>query len=660
MKRFKMPLTAGAVLIFGLLALGFVPRVVLGAIPQLINAQGVLRDGSGNPVPNAFYSTTFRIYDAASGGSVLWSEAQSVATLGGQFNVNLGSVTPIPDSVFNSSNRWLGIQVSPDAEMTPRSRLVSVGNAYRVSSVEGATGGNIYGDINLHSTLTVGDFAGEVGRLAITDGTSNTIIADGASGDLSLSAAGRILKGGFPFIHTPDFNNSFIGSDAGGLTISGSTSNNTGIGLRALRSNAGNANTAGGAFALENNTTGFNNTGLGTSAMRNNVDGINNTAIGYAALFSNTNRDSITAVGAFALRSNTSGFRNTGLGANSLRSNTVGAQNTATGFGALNLNTSGDLNTATGVFALASNSTADGNTAHGAYALAANTTGFNTTASGNEALRQNVDGVSNTAIGYRALFGNTIDDGNTACGAYALENAIGSANTATGVEALRNTTGNSNTANGYFALQNNTSGGSNTAVGESALRFNTTGGFNTAVGLSALLTNTTGSANTAIGLLADVSAGNLTNATAIGFQALVNASNKIRLGNASVTVLECQVGLTVVSDRNQKENFRTVDGEEVLRKIRGFNPTSWNYKGHDPKQFRHYGPMAQDFFAVFGDDGVGKIGTETTINSGDMAGILMIAVQALGNENADLKTRIEYLEEKLKEMQAEKPQVKVY
>ena len=32
--------------------------------------------------------------------------------------------------------------------------------------------------------------------------------------------------------------------------------------------------------------------------------------------------------------------------------------------------------------------------------------------------------------------------------------------------------------------------------------------------------------------------------------------------------------------------------------------------------------MAQDFFAAFGHDAVGQIGTETTINSGDMAGIL--------------------------------------
>ena len=49
--------------------------------------------------------------------------------------------------------------------------------------------------------------------------------------------------------------------------------------------------------------------------------------------------------------------------------------------------------------------------------------------------------------------------------------------------------------------------------------------------------------------------------------------------------------------------------------------------------------MAQDFFAAFGHDAVGQIGTETTINSGDMAGILMIAVQALEKRTAELKQK---------------------
>ena len=67
--------------------------------------------------------------------------------------------------------------------------------------------------------------------------------------------------------------------------------------------------------------------------------------------------------------------------------------------------------------------------------------------------------------------------------------------------------------------------------------------------------------------------------------------------------------------------------------------------------------MAQDFFAAFGNDGIGQIGTETTITSTDMDGILMIAVQALEKrtqqidalsaENAELKDRLEAIERKL-------------
>src|SRR5262249_56449669 len=132
--------------------------------------------------------------------------------------------------------------------------------------------------------------------------------------------------------------------------------------------------------------------------------------------------------------------------------------------------------------------------------------------------------------------------------------------------------------------------------------------------------NTTGNGNTAIGVNADVFQGGLSNATAIGFDARVDASNKIRLGNRDVSVIEGQVPYTFTSDKNQKENFQSVDGEAVLSKIGGLTLTSWNYIGHDPQQLRHYGPVAQEFFTAFGHDAVGTVGTPTTINSGDMEG----------------------------------------
>jgi Chaperone of endosialidase len=136
---------------------------------------------------------------------------------------------------------------------------------------------------------------------------------------------------------------------------------------------------------------------------------------------------------------------------------------------------------------------------------------------------------------------------------------------------------------------------------------------------------------------------------------LEKSGNKIRLGNTAVTVIEGQVPFTSSSDKTQKENFRPVDGEEVLAKMRGFALTSWNFIGHDPQAFRHYGPMAQDFFAAFGHDGVGQIGSETTINAGDMAGILMIAVQALEKRTAELhqkEARMAVLESQVEDLKA--------
>ncbi len=145
MKRITMLLGAG------ILLLG---SMVFAGVPQLINFQGILRDGSGNPVANGSYSVLFKIYDDSTGGNVLWSETQTVNTTNGLFSAILGSVNPtvnpIPDSAFSNTAgglaHWLGIKVGADPEMTPRQKLVSVGYGYRsehVNTVDGAAGGSI-------------------------------------------------------------------------------------------------------------------------------------------------------------------------------------------------------------------------------------------------------------------------------------------------------------------------------------------------------------------------------------------------------------------------------------------------------------------------------------------------------------------------------------
>ena len=275
---------------------------------------------------------------------------------------------------------------------------------------------------------------------------------------------------------------------------------------------------------------------------------------------------------------------------------------------------------------------------------------------GAEAGNLSMSGDTNTGIGVQALVGNTTGAFNTASGVRALSrNTTGAYNTADGTVALAsNTSGSENTASGVNALRSNTTGNDNTASGIQALLSNTTGSDNTASGVNALQGNITGAFNTAIGPSADVLVGNLTNATAIGANAVVNASNKIRLGSAAVTVIEGQVAYTFTSDKHHKENFEPVDAEDVLVRIGAVPVSTWNYIGHDPKQFRHYGPMAQDFFAAFGEDRIGAVGTSTTINSGDMTSILMIGVQALQQrtkelkqENDSLNARLDALERKL-------------
>jgi hypothetical protein len=254
--------------------------------------------------------------------------------------------------------------------------------------------------------------------------------------------------------------------------------------------------------------------------------------------------------------------------------------------------------------------------------------------------------------------GPGITSGNTFLGPNAGNLTMsGVVNVGVGIQALQaNTNGSQNTAVGQAALFDNTDGGSNTAVGAIAMLM-MSGDGNTAVGVNTLSGRLRGNNNTVVGLLANVAADDLVNATAIGAFAVASGSNTVRLGNTAVTVIEGQVPYTFTSDKNQKENFGSVDGEAVLGKIGGLNLTSWNYIGHDPQQFRHYGPVAQEFFAAFGHDAVGTVGTPTTINSGDLEGILMIAVQALEKrtaENATLKARIEALEAAVNTLQAER------
>ncbi|GAB3830555.1 tail fiber domain-containing protein [Hymenobacter jeollabukensis] len=102
---------------------------------------------------------------------------------------------------------------------------------------------------------------------------------------------------------------------------------------------------------------------------------------------------------------------------------------------------------------------------------------------------------------------------------------------------------------------------------------------------------------------------------------------------------------TTLSDRRAKENFRPLDAEQVLLKVAALPITEWNYKAQPATQ-RHVGPMAQDFYQAFRLDGIGR---DTTINTIDIDGVNMVAIQALEKRTARLQQDNEQLRAQLRQ-----------
>lgn len=103
---------------------------------QTISTQGVMRDSEGHSVEDGDYAMTFSIYDAESGGSLLWGPgSKTVSVVNGVYQVVLGETTPITSFNGNGSN-WLEISVEGEI-MTPRLRLNV--SPYELAELSGAS-----------------------------------------------------------------------------------------------------------------------------------------------------------------------------------------------------------------------------------------------------------------------------------------------------------------------------------------------------------------------------------------------------------------------------------------------------------------------------------------------------------------------------------------
>ena len=257
-------------------------------------------------------------------------------------------------------------------------------------------------------------------------------------------------------------------------------------------------------------------------------------------------------------------------------------------------------------------------------------------------------GAYSTAIGY----------GTTASGNY-YSTAIGSETTAS----ANNSTaiGRRTTASGASstAMGNNTaaSGASSTAMGyttaaigsySTAMGYATvaSGIYSTAMGYYASTSDAGGSARDGTFVWGDASTTTTVRPTA-AHQFVARAAGGVTFysNSAMSTGVFLAAGggsWASVSDRERKQDFRPVEGEDILRKLAVLPVTSWRYRD-DASARRYIGPVAQDFHGVFG------LGTDTTIATLDVDGVTLAAIKALEARTA----KIETLEARTAALQAE-------
>lgn len=130
-----------------------------GAVPSLITVQGRLTDSSNNPLPPGPKSFAFSIFNDSTLGIQIWPpglpEVQSIVSgADGLWIGALGAVNPLTYFVFSDSARWLEITV--DGTTLPRTRLTTSSYAFRVATVDGASGGLINGTLVVSGKLGIG------------------------------------------------------------------------------------------------------------------------------------------------------------------------------------------------------------------------------------------------------------------------------------------------------------------------------------------------------------------------------------------------------------------------------------------------------------------------------------------------------------------------
>ncbi|HVN67197.1 MAG TPA: hypothetical protein VMT55_02410, partial [Candidatus Sulfotelmatobacter sp.] len=170
----------GCLIALCLVAVG--ASLVFASVPSRISYEGRLTDAAGNPISSA-RTIVFNIYDAATGGNKVWGPESADLTPDSQgvFSYLLGSGTPLSAAVFAAPDRYIEIAVGGET-IAPRTRVVSVGYAFRAEMAESVTDNSL-----TRNKVATGQFVKQ-----IVPGSGVTVAGDEGNGTgiVTLTATG--------------------------------------------------------------------------------------------------------------------------------------------------------------------------------------------------------------------------------------------------------------------------------------------------------------------------------------------------------------------------------------------------------------------------------------------------------------------------------------
>jgi fibronectin-binding autotransporter adhesin len=240
----------------------FTPKVK-AAPNNTINFQARLLSNTGAVAPDGYYNVEFKLYDAASGGTLLWTDTRydtnggtpgndyRVQVKNGYLTVSLGDTTAggtaFPGSIDWSQELWLTMNIggttqtaSPtwNGEMNPRMKVTAVPYAFAASKLKGSTGmfdadqlaqlgpGSVQTVNSANTALRINQTG--AGSLLQFQASGNDRLLLAANGNLTVAGTG-VFQGASVSIGTS--------SQAGVLTLNDGSSNTTTLQAAATSAN---------------------------------------------------------------------------------------------------------------------------------------------------------------------------------------------------------------------------------------------------------------------------------------------------------------------------------------------------------------------------------------------------------------------------------------